>query len=417
MSAEELLLSNTALLSEETGGGRLDVSWQVVQYVPLTSTGRVQSVALADCVGASAERSELVLHCVTLHGGGCLGSPHREPSQARMPCRDGGQAERWAAAVWNIMHGVAPDAPPPRQKRWLVLINPVSGPGHARRVYARCRPLFEAHRVALTEVVTTHAGHVREIAAQIEPAEVDAVVCVGGDGVVHELVNGLFAREDADAAVSALSIGVLPGGSANSLCVSLLKANNEKSDSRRSKGGAVGEDDDSPAEGRLLHGFLSMEWAFAADLDLGLEHLRWLGSPALWLMLAQRQYAGGLRFKPKGSEAWRTLEAPFFSVWACNTRWPTTSTQLNWAHLGLVKDSALSTFVDLTSGKHAEAPFLEYVKATEIELDPQPRTAEQPGMLAIDGELVPYASTHISVLPGKLHVLGAVKGGGGDACE
>lgn len=34
-----------------------------------------------------------------------------------------------------------------------------------------------------------------------------------------------------------------------------------------------------PAEGRLLHGFLSMEWAFAADLDLGLEHLRWLGSP------------------------------------------------------------------------------------------------------------------------------------------
>lgn len=245
MSAEELLLSNTALLSEETGGGRLDVSWQVVQYVPLTSTGRVQSVALADCVGASAERSELVLHCVTLHGGGCLGSPHREPSQARMPCRDGGQAERWAAAVWNIMHGVAPDAPPPRQKRWLVLINPVSGPGHARRVYARCRPLFEAHRVALTEVVTTHAGHVREIAAQIEPAEVDAVVCVGGDGVVHELVNGLFAREDADAAVSALSIGVLPGGSANSLCVSLLKANNEKSDSRRSKGGAVGEDDDS----------------------------------------------------------------------------------------------------------------------------------------------------------------------------
>ncbi|EOD13703.1 hypothetical protein EMIHUDRAFT_246668 [Emiliania huxleyi CCMP1516] len=417
MSAEELLLSNTALLSEETGGGRLNVSWQVVQYVPLTSTGRVQSVALADCVGASAERSELVLHCVTLHGGGCLGSPHREPSQARMPCRDGGQAERWAAAVWNIMHGVAPDAPPPRQKRWLVLINPVSGPGHARRVYARCRPLFEAHRVALTEVVTTHAGHVREIAAQIEPAEVDAVVCVGGDGVVHELVNGLFAREDADAAVSALSIGVLPGGSANSLCVSLLKANNEKSDSRRSKGGAVGEDDDSPAEGRLLHGFLSMEWAFAADLDLGLEHLRWLGSPALWLMLAQRQYAGGLRFKPKGSEAWRTLEAPFFSVWACNTRWPTTSTQLNWAHLGLVKDSALSTFVDLTSGKHAEAPFLEYVKATEIELDPQPRTAEQPGMLAIDGELVPYASTHISVLPGKLHVLGAVKGGGGDACE
>ena len=57
MSAEELLLSNTALLSEETGGGRLDVSWQVVQYVPLTSTGRVQSVALADCVGASAELS------------------------------------------------------------------------------------------------------------------------------------------------------------------------------------------------------------------------------------------------------------------------------------------------------------------------------------------------------------------------
>ena len=56
-----------------------------------------------------------------------------------------------------------------------------------------------------------------------------------------------------------------------------------------------------------------------------------LPAQALWLMRAQRQYAGGLRFKPKGSEAWRTLEAPFFSVRACNTRWLTTSTQLNWA--------------------------------------------------------------------------------------
>ena len=64
------------------------------------------------------------------------------------------------------------------------------------------------------------------------------------------------------------------------------------------------------------------------------------------------------------------------------------------------EDPRLETVVN------ADASFVEYLKAEEFELTPLPRTEREPGMVAIDGELMPFATTHVSVLPSKLTMLG-----------
>jgi hypothetical protein len=139
---------------------------------------------------------------------------------------------------------------------------------------------------------------------------------------------------------------------------------------------------------------------------------------ALWRILTLRRYPGSLRVRAKGRDEWQTFEGPFVGLWALNCRWLTATAQLGpraefddgCEDLMLVRRAGrltlLCTFLDLESGKHADASFVEYLKAEEFELTPLPRTEREPGMVAIDGELMPFATTHVSVLPSKLTMLG-----------
>ena len=63
-------------------------------------------------------------------------------------------------------------------------------------------------------------------------------------------------------------------------------------------------------------------------------------------------------------------------------------------------------FLDLASGKHAEAPFVEYYKVQEFELLPQERTRAEPGFLSVDGEQWQLGDTRVKLLPRKLKLMG-----------
>lgn len=424
------MLSDSALRSDEIPDGYLSLDEKVLTYILHDSAP--QQINLVDCVGASAESCTLVVSFMPIAGGGGWGCRklRREFVVQRFLCHTRTQASKWAEALWRVVNGMAPDGAAPPRKRWLILINPVSGPGNAVRIFGQVRPVLAANRVALTELVTTHAGHAAEIAAGINLDDVDGIVCVGGDGLLHELVNGLMVRPDASAAVAQLHLGVLPGGSANSLCTSLVKAAGEPIGPMSSayllcRGAPQPIDLLRVAQPSRpeLYGFLSLEWAMASDLDLGSEHLRWMGDArfdvyALWRILTLRQYPGSLRLRPKGSQEWLTMEGPFIGLWALNTRWLTSTVQLGpraefddgCLDLVIVRNAGrialLLTFLDLESGQHADASCVEYIKAEELELFPLPRTEADPGMVAIDGELVDFATTRVSVLPSKLTLLG-----------
>lgn len=188
---------------------------------------RPLTLPLADCIGASSEGRELVVSSAPLKGA-FLAKPCRQLKSKRFACVSAEQATSWSAAIQNLLRGASLDAPLPSQRpRWLVVINPVSGNRLGLKVMDSCRPLFEAAGIALNEVITTHQGHAGEVIAQLNIAAVDGVVCVGGDGIVYEVVNALMSRPDADELVASLPIGVLPAGTGNSLSCSLLHAAKE----------------------------------------------------------------------------------------------------------------------------------------------------------------------------------------------
>jgi len=94
-------------------------------------------------------------------------------------------------------------------KRVLVIVNPAAGRGRAQRLWPVAAQALRAAGVAFDVAVTRAAG---EAAALAEAGARDcaALIAAGGDGTVHEVVNGLLcAAGDGSAA----ALGVLPLGS------------------------------------------------------------------------------------------------------------------------------------------------------------------------------------------------------------
>jgi len=64
-----------------------------------------------------------------------------------------------------------------------------------------------------TDVVyTTGRNSARDEVAQMPVGDFDAIMCVGGDGIVHEVINGLATHKDGLAALKSVAIATIPAG-------------------------------------------------------------------------------------------------------------------------------------------------------------------------------------------------------------
>ena len=93
----------------------------------------------------------------------------------------------------------------------LLIVNPSSGRRRAQSVASRASEAFEAEQISVDVVQTTRVGHARQIARDADLSQYTGVVAVGGDGTLHEVINGTLERTSA----ASLPIGLIPAGSGN----------------------------------------------------------------------------------------------------------------------------------------------------------------------------------------------------------
>jgi YegS/Rv2252/BmrU family lipid kinase len=94
-------------------------------------------------------------------------------------------------------------------RRVLVVVNPISGRGRALRAAERFLEAFRAEGGAAEETRTAAAGEGTRRAAEAVAAGYDAVVAVGGDGTVNEVLQGLDG--------TGVPVAILATGTANVL--------------------------------------------------------------------------------------------------------------------------------------------------------------------------------------------------------
>ena len=56
--------------------------------------------------------------------------------------------------------------------------------------------MLENAHLELTIVQTERAGHAAEIMESLALGQYDVIIAVSGDGLVHEMINGLLVRKD-----------------------------------------------------------------------------------------------------------------------------------------------------------------------------------------------------------------------------
>lgn len=110
--------------------------------------------------------------------------------------------------------------------RALVIANPTANRGEGAEGAAFVQRFLDSYRGATTAhrlILTKTAGDAQGLAR--EAAGFDTVIALGGDGVIHEVVNGLMERDVS----SRPQLGIIPMGSGNDYARTLGMAINDPS--------------------------------------------------------------------------------------------------------------------------------------------------------------------------------------------
>lgn len=370
--------------------------------------------------------------------------------------------EEWSTRLLNAAYGESQV-----RKRFKVIINPFGGRGSAATIFDKsCRPLLYAANCSLDVQITEHSGHAIEIAENLDIDAFDAILCCSGDGVPHEVFNGLAKRPDGMRALKTMAVCQLPGGSGNGMCWNLT-GTGDASAATLSIIKSIRKPLDlisiTQGDNRLLS-FLSQSFGIIAELDLGTEDLRWMGSARFTYGLLQRVWKRTVypcdiavkvaidskdsireHYRQRGSkedaieydyhkglpelkygdinselpEDWQLVHRPNMgNFYAGNMAWM--SAGVNFFPASLPNDGMFDLIcVDATvsrfqimkmlllveTGKHFDLPHVSYRKVLSYRIIPHKRPGVEKEYISVDGEQIPFGPFQAEVHHGLGTVL------------
>ena len=79
--------------------------------------------------------------------------------------------------------------------RYFVIVNPKSGQKKGRKILEKVTPLLISAGATVDNGLSEYQGHPYKLANKFAIEEYDALLVIGGDGTMHEVVNGIMDRE------------------------------------------------------------------------------------------------------------------------------------------------------------------------------------------------------------------------------
>ena len=96
-------------------------------------------------------------------------------------------------------------------KMYIFIVNPTAGNGKAEKIYRRLKETDIFKKMNIVSYHTDYKGHAEELIEQLytfyDKRTIEAIVVIGGDGTMHEVINGLKNWQ--------VPISFIPGGSGN----------------------------------------------------------------------------------------------------------------------------------------------------------------------------------------------------------
>lgn len=200
---------------------------------------------------------------------------------------------------------------PPATRKILVFVNPVGGTKIAMNVWSdQVKPVLEDANIDIELVVTTHSNHARDVVTScVDLTTYTAIMPVGGDGLIFEVVNGITSREDGADMIQRVALAPIAGGTSNGLVKSILFENREQYNPVNSSFLAVRGSphpldlcEVTTCDEKCYSAFLILGWGIISDIDILSETMRFLGEArlyvaAVYFLVKKQYYRGRLQLK------------------------------------------------------------------------------------------------------------------------
>ena len=97
--------------------------------------------------------------------------------------------------------------------KWFLVVNPISGSGKGLDDFPLISKLLRDNDISCEAVFTEHKHHATELTVSAITSGYRHIMVAGGDGTLHEVINGLFIQKCVD--TSEVTIAVIPVGTGN----------------------------------------------------------------------------------------------------------------------------------------------------------------------------------------------------------
>ncbi|MCF8359805.1 MAG: diacylglycerol kinase family lipid kinase [Prolixibacteraceae bacterium] len=289
-----------------------------------------------------------------------------------------------------------------------LIYNPFSGNRKSISILERVLPIFEGGGITLDILETKYQGHARELAQTLPYEGYDALCIIGGDGTMHEVVNGMLKREDK----KKLPVGILPGGTGNSFMHDVNALDPEVA-ARRILTGRLRPVDIArvDANGEIIYGFNIVGWGLPTDILFTANKLKWMGGQCYNIA----SLIEVLRNKPRLAKVKmdkQNIAGDYGFILGCNTIY--TGNGMKMAPLAQTNDGLIDLivlrkasrfillylFTKLFKGRHIGNPAVGYHQVKQFSIEPI-----EDHFLNIDGEIIGCTPVKVKVLKGKVDVL------------
>lgn len=292
-------------------------------------------------------------------------------------------------------------------KDYFFVVNPVSGSHKGVEIYESIKYQFEKRGIICHARITDYENHAYELTNTFNIKSFDAIIAIGGDGTMHEVINGMMDRGDK----KTLPIGLIPGGTGNSYmhdqdCLDPLMAaeiilNNN-----------ITTIDLGLVRQKIkdFYAFNVLGWGLPVSINLLAEKMRWLGG---------QRYNVASILEIFRKPTWQVkmiiddevIEGKYCFVLACNTKHsgngmkvaPHAKLNDGKTDLLIVKSPSrfelIKLFGKIFSGEHIHEKAIEYRQVSSFEL-----ISKAESILNVDGQNMGMTPFKLEILKDKLEV-------------
>jgi len=291
--------------------------------------------------------------------------------------------------------------------KFFFIINPISGNGKAKKRFPIIEEYLIKNNIKYEKSYTEFKGHASSIAKQVKDRnDIKAVVAVGGDGTLFEVINGLYR--------SNIPVGYIPNGTGNDYGRQM----NISTDPLLALQRILKYDIKKIDIGRInQHYFVNV-----ASMGFDAEVVKFVNDSNVKALFGKFAYTIGaikilIKFKPKQIKLTvDNVEYNYDNVWliaVANNKYYgggmlISPDSLNNDGLfdiciikGLTKLKFLKLFTSVFKGEHVKHyPLVEFIKGKELKIVPQDEL-----IIQTDGEILTKIDLSFENLNQELYIL------------